>query len=176
MASQGFESARRTITGQFKLPTTGSSGGILLGTDVLLYRGAAHRLYLGAADSILIQGDSKVYFRDTGIYLYSDADSRLTITADGYLTISAPAIYIDELIYHEGDNNTYIRFLDDEIRLVTSGARNMVADATGIGFYGVGSTAQAAHLADPTNEATLITAVSTIIDELKAYGLMAADP
>lgn len=45
-----------------------------------------------------------------------------------------------------------------------------------IGFFGVTAASQVAHLADPGNEAENSAAIATLIDALKVYGLMAADP
>ncbi len=41
-----------TAEGQLTLPTTGSGAGLLIGGDVLLYRGATNRLDLGTGDSL----------------------------------------------------------------------------------------------------------------------------
>jgi len=49
-------------------------------------------------------------------------------------------------------------------------------DGAKAGFFSKAPGTQPVHLADPTDLATCITAISTIIDELKALGLMEADP
>ena len=46
---------------QLRLPSQGSAGGILIGGDVVLYRGASNKLYLGTGDSLrLVSGTLEV--------------------------------------------------------------------------------------------------------------------
>ncbi len=166
----------RTMTGQLKLPTTGTSGGILMGEDVLLYRGAANKLYLLTGDGILLPTTSKIEFRDVAISISSKDDGHLDLDADVSIDLNAPRIEIDDYIEHAGDMDTYMRFQPNQITLMAGNTAMVDLNMTALGFFGATKTAQAAHLADPTDLTTCIAAISTLIDELKAYGLVAADP
>ena len=171
-----FES-RNIVNGQLKLPTQGSSGGILIGGDVQLYRSAADRLQLN--DNLMVGSTYKSYFRDTEIYLYSNADGELTVEADLVLNLISPELRILEYLKHHADTDTYIRYLTNEIRIVVGNAEAFRLDeSTGarVSFFGKTPVAQPVHLADPTDLATCITAITQLIDNQKALGLMAADP
>ena len=136
-----YRHARNTVSGQLKLPTTGSSGGIVIGGDVALYRGGTNLLDI--PDSLRI----------------------------------AFTIYVDEWIEHTDDSDTYIRFQTNNIYMSAGNLCGYRANATGLRFYDGGTpVAQPVHLADPTDLATCITAITQLIDNQKALGLMAADP
>ena len=168
-----FES-RNIVNGQLKLPTTGNSGGILIGGDVLLYRYSADTL--GLPDNIRVEADKRVYFRDATIFIYSSVDTALDIQADGYVDISSPIVYIDEYLSHAGDTDTYMRYQANDITLYAGGFERIRINATGLGFFSKSPVTQAVHLADPTDLTTCIAAITQLIDNQKALGLMAADP
>ena len=176
MSGLGYRASRNVIQGQLKLPTQGSSGGILIGGDAGLYRSGSNQLALQSGDDLWIQGANKLIIRDAGIYIHSPSDGMLDIVSDLDLLLNCGNIFIPGYLYHHGDTDTWIRFETNKITIDAGGTRGYVGDITGISFYGKATTAQPAHLADPTDLATCITAITQLIDDQKALGLMAADP
>jgi hypothetical protein len=74
------------------------------------------------------------------------------------------ASFTSRIIYYVGDYNDPTR---EAITLDADGTEAK------IGFFGTTAAGQQAHVADPTDLATSITAISAIIDILEAYGLSA---
>jgi len=60
-AAGGIQNKRAYIYDQLYLPTTGSTGGLLVGGDVSLYRSVADTLSLGAGDSLTLPSGSGTY-------------------------------------------------------------------------------------------------------------------
>ncbi len=59
--NQSTELARLAQAGQFQLPITGSSGGLVIGADTQLFRGSADRLDLASGDSFnLVSGSIQI--------------------------------------------------------------------------------------------------------------------
>ncbi len=135
MKGRGFTPSRNTIMGQLKLPTSGSSGGILLGGDVGIYRAGAD-----------------------------------------VLELAAPTVTIEECLEHKGDIDTLIQFTSNDILLKAGNTGRFKSNATGVHLFGGTPAAQPAHEADPTDLATCITAINSLIDKLKTLGVLAADP
>jgi len=243
----GIRFGRNTVTGQLKLPTTGSSGGVLIGEDAGFYRGAANRIDLITGDSLFIPTTSKIYFFDTGMYLYASGDGTLRVISDGNIIldpvsdvdvqgnvdIGANLLKTTNLAIKENDADTLIvRNVADSaaknlrvsslyveggvkgINLATSIAAANTDDATllfkardngvglvevarlagaadpyfamggsqehkffnggNIGFFSVAGQAQQAHIADPTDLATCISVLTTVLADLEGYGLLAS--
>lgn len=139
-----YRHARNVVSGQLKLPTQGTDGGILFGGDVLLYRSGANWLSLLAGDSLMMTTTGMIRFRDAGLNISSKDDGHLDLDAD--------------------------------VSIDLNGTVNVGESGDSVGFLGKAAVTQQAHEADPTDLATCITAITNIIDKLKAYGLLAADP
>lgn len=94
MGSSGISSKKspRVVRGQLLLPTIGVTGGIVVGGDVALYRGAANQLFLGVGDMMQFLTNSGLYFRDTSIYVSSQDDGHLDLDADIAIDLNALAI------------------------------------------------------------------------------------
>lgn len=85
------------IAGQLALPTQGATGGILLGGDTQLYRGAANLLYLGANDSLALQTSQRIQFRDSGLLIRSDDNGHLDISADISIDLNTPVTVLQNV-------------------------------------------------------------------------------
>ena len=67
-------------------------------------------------------------------------DNRLGINTNSpdYTLDVAGNAGFDEYLYHNGDDNTYIRFQDDDVRIATAGAERLTVDSNG--KVGIGTT------------------------------------
>ena len=79
---------RNTIVGQLKLPTEGSSGGILIGGDALIYRRSSNMF--GFDDGFQMLLARAMQCRDDQIYISSDDDGHLDLRADISIDINGP--------------------------------------------------------------------------------------
>ena len=166
-----FES-RNIVNGQLKLPTTGSSGGILIGDDVLLYRSAANVLCL--ADSLIIESNKNIYFRDTGLHIFSSADGELVLVSDGYIYLATGDLRIQDYLRHAGDEDTYMRYSENDIQLVTGGGEMFQVNSAGLAFFGVVNQGKQAHIVDADGTlADITTKFNTLLADLEGYGLLA---
>jgi hypothetical protein len=74
-------------------------------------------------------------FSGTDTFKIATAGSdRLTVGSDGSVTV-AERLYISEYMYHSGDNDTYIRFTDNNIGLYAGGSHKIGINATNTQFY-----------------------------------------
>lgn len=78
-----------TIGGKLYLPQQGTGGGIKIGGDVDLYRGAANILYIGSTDQIHVPAGGKIRFRDADLFINSANDGHLDIDADTSIDLNA---------------------------------------------------------------------------------------
>ena len=81
----GGSGSPKIIMGQLKLPTQGATGGILIGGDAVLYRGAASLIYLDHTRLIL---SNKLQFRDADIYISSKDDGHLDLDCDSSIDLN----------------------------------------------------------------------------------------
>ena len=110
----------------------------------------------------------------------------LTIAVDGDVTggatgptwkIQRETATATNPVFNPGGADTYgIGGTATTTTMVANSLNRFEADGTGIGFFATTPAAQPAHLADPTDLATCITAITQLIDNEKVLGLMAADP
>lgn len=90
-----------TMAGQFQLPITGSTGGIVLGGDTQLFRGAADRIDIAANDSLnflsgsgglLTNGTTRIDASGNGTF----ANINITGTCTGCITTGNSPFYVSE--------------------------------------------------------------------------------
>ena len=121
---------------------------------------------------------SGITFSSTG---GSGIDFASSVTDKDYISITGNRAIA--LKIHDGVGNLIVFDTTTGDRVITLGGG--VADdsiqvggvATNkVGFFATTPVVQEAHIADSTDLATSITAISAIIDSLKAYGLLAPDP
>lgn len=169
----GFVPSRNVVRGQVKLPTQGSSGGLVIGGDWHAYRSGAEIL---TVEHLLTRSTYVHMFRDNAIYINSPSDTNLDIVADGSIYLKSDHVYIEELLQHNGDTDTHIRYSTNAITITAGNKAGYVGNATGIHLFGGTPSAQPAHEADPTDEASNTVAIVNLIDKLKTLGILAPDP
>ena len=153
----------------FHVDADGESGSII----TLNANSAATKAINIVDGHIFLSGNKKVTFRDQNLYIYSSADGIMDVVSDTQINLNSQYIYVNEQIRHQGDPNTYISFDTDDIRIYSGGVKMVQATGTNLGFFNTSQTQQA-HIADPTDLATCITVLTTLLADLEGYGLLAA--
>ncbi len=71
-------------TGLLALPSTGMSAGVVMGSDVHLYRGAANRLEMGGGDALVIRGGAGDFASPVnGMLWYNTTTGKMRVYENG---------------------------------------------------------------------------------------------
>lgn len=160
------------ISGQLKLPTQGSGGGILIGGDVPIFRVSPGVGKFGSNMQFL--STKKLQFRDSALYISSKDDGHLDIDADGAIDLNCDSVLIPHLLKHEGDTDTSIRFTADQITMKAGNNDMFDLNATSLSFFGVTKQTKQAHIIDADGQlADITTKFNTLLADLEGYGLLA---
>ena len=126
--------------------------------------------------SMKIGSTNKIYFRDSTMYCHSPVDGELNIVSDSYIGVLAPYVKINEYLTHEGDTDTYIRYVTDDLQFVAGNLMSIHINGTGVGFFtGTTPQAQQAHIVDADGTiGDITTKFNTLLADLEGYGLLAS--
>jgi|SaaInl7_200m_RNA_FD_contig_121_142403_length_3489_multi_10_in_0_out_0_9 hypothetical protein len=122
----------------------------------------------------------RIQFRDAGQYISSEGANILALRATSTIQNRVSDVTIDEKLSHHGDVDTYFSFTGANDMVFYAGADlimqidNIDTSTPRIGFFGVTPSQQQTHLADPADEAALVTWAASINAMLEWYGLKAS--
>ncbi len=118
--------------------------------------------------------NKKIYFRDTGLHIFSSADGELVLVSDGYIYLATGDLRIQDYLRHAGDEDTYMRYSENDIQLVTGGGEMFQVNSAGLAFFGVVNQGKQAHIVDADGTlADITTKFNTLLADLEGYGLLA---